>query len=346
MTSTYLLPTGLLSGDTALSAIAAGKAYPLVGSVLAFASVSVLSRNADGSGARQPLDLVTAAELYPDQLARLSTPHRSWAGFGLKRPLIMGVVNVTPDSFSDGGDHVETASAVAFAETLLAAGADIIDIGGESTRPGAVPVSVEEEIRRVIPIITQLANKGAAISIDTRHAEVMSEAIAAGARIINDVTALTGEPESERIAARSGADLILMHMQGQPQNMQLEPHYADVTLDLLDYFADRLARLERLGVLRHQISIDPGIGFGKNDRHNMRLMQELAAFHTFGCPITLGVSRKSFIGRLSRREPPKERIAGSLAAGLAGLDRGVQILRVHDVAETYQAIAVWQAISA
>jgi dihydropteroate synthase len=195
-------------------------------------------------------------------------------------------------------------------------------------------------------VIKHLAGKGAVISVDTRHSAVMAAAVAAGAGIINDVTALTGDHDSPEIAARSGADLVLMHMQGEPQTMQQDPHYADVTLDLLDYFAARLAALETLGVPRQRISLDPGIGFGKNDAHNMRLMRELAAFHCFGCPLTLGVSRKSFIGRLSRKEPPKQRLAGSLAAGLAGLARGAQILRVHDVDETRQAIAIWQAIAA
>jgi dihydropteroate synthase len=258
----------------------------------------------------------------------------------------MGIVNVTPDSFSDGGDHSDAESAVRFAEGLLAAGADILDIGGESTRPGSAAVSAEEEIRRVVPVIERLAKAGAIISVDTRHAIVMAAAVNAGARIINDVTALTGDPDSQGVAAQSGADLVLMHMQGEPQTMQRDPHYADVTLDLLDYFAARLADLQNLGVPAERVSLDPGIGFGKNDAHNMRLMRELAVFHAFGCPITLGVSRKSFIGRHSRQEPPKQRLAGSLAAGLAGLARGVQILRVHDVDDTRQAIAIWQAIAA
>jgi dihydropteroate synthase len=342
--TTYLIPAGFLSGDEASQAVAAKQACWLAGEALAFSHVITLDRQPDGSAARQPLDLGQAMQLYPAELARLAQAPRPWAGFDLKRPVIMGIINVTPDSFSDGGDHAETTNAIAFGEALLAAGADILDIGGESTRPGAAPVSAAEEIRRVVPVIRELAEKGAVVSIDTRHAEVMSAVVAAGARIINDVTALTGDPKSELVAAQSGADLVLMHMQGEPQTMQKEPHYADVTLDLLDYFTARLANLERLGVPRSRISLDPGIGFGKNDRHNMQLMREMAAFHCFGCPLTLGVSRKSFVGRLSRHEKPKERMPGSLSAGLAGLDRGIQVLRVHDVAETYQAIAIWRAL--
>lgn len=345
MTSIHLIPSSFLRGEPAEQAVSAGLAYWLAGGPCAFTALTALWRSADGSGLRKALALAEAQRLYPEHLQRLSAAPRPWAGFDLKRPLIMGIVNVTPDSFSDGGDHADTEGAVRFGETLLAAGADILDIGGESTRPGAAEVSVEEEIRRVTPVIRRLAEKGAVISVDTRHAAVMTAAVAAGARIINDITALTGEADSQHAAAQSGAEIVLMHMQGEPQTMQKDPHYADVTLDLLDYFAERLTELEKLGVPRQRISLDPGIGFGKKDPHNMRLMQELAVFHGFGCALTLGVSRKSFIGRLSRQEPPKERVAGSLVAGLAGLERGIQVLRVHDVPETYQAIAIWHALA-
>ena len=345
MTSSYLVPVGLLNGVSADRAVATGQARWLAGGPLAFNAVTQISRARDGSGQRRALPLFLAEEVAPAQLAALSAPRKAWAGFDLSRPLIMGIVNVTPDSFSDGGDHADTPAAISFGEQLLAAGADILDIGGESTRPGSKEISAEEEIRRVIPVIAALAEKGAVLSVDTRHAAVMEAAVKAGATIINDVTALTGDPLSQKTAIDSGGDLVLMHMQGDPQTMQREPHYADVTLDLLDYFADRLAILSRLGLDIAKVSVDPGIGFGKNDQHNRLLLDELAAFHGFGCPLTLGVSRKSFISRLSRKEPPKERVAGSLAAGLAGLARGAQILRVHDVAETYQAIRVWQGIS-
>jgi dihydropteroate synthase len=226
---------------------------------------------------------------------------------------------------------------------MLAAGADLIDIGGESTRPGAQPVPPEQEAHRVLPVVRALAEAGAVVSIDTRHASVMDQAIKAGARIINDVTALTGDTDSARVAAGSGAAIVLMHMLGDPRTMQTDPRYADVTCDLLDYFAQRLAALERLGLDRARIAVDPGIGFGKKDPHNLRLLDELAAFHVFGCPILLGASRKSFIGRLSRGEAPKQRMAGTLAAHQMGYDRGVQIVRAHDVAESFQARAIWMA---
>jgi dihydropteroate synthase len=256
----------------------------------------------------------------------------------------MGIVNVTPDSFSDGGDYAEAGAAVARGIALAEAGADILDIGGESTRPGSAPVSADEEMRRVVPVIRSLAERGLCVSVDTRHAAVMAAAVAAGARIINDVTGLTGDPESERVAAHSGAAIVLMHMLGEPQTMQADPVYADTTLDLIDYFADRLARLDALGIDRSRISLDPGIGFGKKDPHNLLLLNELAAFHLFGCPITLGVSRKSFVGRLSRGEPPKERLAGSVTVAALGLAQGVQIVRVHDVPETFQMRAMIEAL--
>jgi dihydropteroate synthase len=172
----------------------------------------------------------------------------------------------------------------------------------------------------------------------------MTAAVAAGARIINDITALTGDPASAGAAARTNAAIVLMHMQGEPRTMQVDPHYADTTLDLLDYFDARLDALAQAGIDPARVAIDPGIGFGKKDPHNMLLLTELAAFQVFGCPVLLGVSRKGFVGRMSRKEPPKERVAGSLAAALAGLDQGVQIIRVHDVAETFQARAIWQAL--
>jgi dihydropteroate synthase len=256
----------------------------------------------------------------------------------------MGVINVTPDSFSDGGDFATATTAITQGIHLAEQGADIIDIGGESTRPGSLGVSTEEEMQRVLPVVKALAERGLVVSIDTRHATVMTAAVAAGARIINDITALTGDPASVAAAAKSNAAIVLMHMLGEPKTMQADPHYDDTTLDLLDYFDARLQALARAGLDPARIAIDPGIGFGKKDPHNLLLLTELAAFQVFGCPVVLGVSRKSFVGRLSRKEPPKDRVAGSLAAGLAGFDQGVQIIRVHDVAETYQARAIWQAI--
>jgi len=336
----YLIPRGLISGPAAARAIDAGAALPLAGGPLAFALAEAIERKAGEAGLRRPLDLAAARAFAPEPFDHLTRPRASWAGFDLRRPLIMGVLNVTPDSFSDGGDFADASTAIDHGRAMLAAGADIIDVGGESTRPGASPVSPAKEAARVLPVVRALAEMGAVISIDTRHAAVMDQAVRAGAKIVNDVTALTGDPESARVAVKSGAAIVLMHMLGEPQTMQQDPRYADVTCDLIDYFAVRLASL---GIGRERIAIDPGIGFGKKDAHNLRLLDELAAFHVFGCPLLLGASRKSFIGRLSKGEAPKQRMPGTLAAHQMGYDRGVQIARAHDVAEAYQARAIWMA---
>ena len=342
--SVRLLPLGLLSGTRAALAVEEGSALPLAGGPFAFSLVEAFARTADGS-VISALGPIAEARRWDAELRKLSSPRGSWAGFALDKPLVMGVINVTPDSFSDGGDHLFADRAIASGKAMLEQGADIIDVGGESTCPGADPVSAEEEIRRVLPVIRALAEAGAAVSIDTRHAVVMEAALAVGARILNDITALTGDPKSLAVAARSKAPLILMHMQGEPRTMQQEPHYIDPALDVLDYLEARIATCEAAGIDRASIVVDPGIGFGKKQLdHNLPLLSRLGLLHGTGCGILLGVSRKSFIGRLGHAPEPKDRMPGSLAAGLQGLDRGVQILRVHDVAETRQAVDVWRAL--
>lgn len=262
----------------------------------------------------------------------------------LGRPLILGVVNVTPDSFSDGGETPSCELAVERACLLKEQGADILDIGGESTRPGAEPVSIDQELSRVIPVIEALARRGICVSVDTRNAPVMAAALQAGASIINDVTALEGDAQSLGVVAASTASVILMHMQGQPGTMQDAPVYNDVVTEVGGYLVSRLRACEDAGISKDRIAIDPGIGFGKTQDHNLALLKNLGAFAALGSPLVLGVSRKSFIGRISNESDPAKRLAGSLSAGLAGLARGVSILRVHDVLETRQALDVWQAI--
>ncbi len=256
----------------------------------------------------------------------------------------MAIVNVTPDSFSDGGDRFDAQRAIDDALAMRDAGADILDVGGESTRPGAAPVPLEEEQRRVLPVVKALATQGALVSIDTRHPRIMADALQAGAKIINDVTALEGDPGSMPLVAESEASVVLMHMLGEPRSMQRDPRYDDVALDIYDFLEERVSACLAAGIPRDRIAVDPGIGFGKTISHNLQLLAQISLFHGLGCPILLGVSRKSFIGRLSQNEPPKERLAGSLAAALAGVAQGVQILRVHDVLETLQAVQVWRAI--
>lgn len=257
---------------------------------------------------------------------------------------VMGIVNVTPDSFSDGGDHATTDAAVAHGLRLIEEGAHCLDIGGESTRPGAAPVTPDEEQRRVIPVIEALAAEGVVVSVDTRNASTMNAAMKAGATIINDVTALTHDPQALNVAAETGAYVALMHMKGDPRTMQQEPHYDDVVSEVYAYLAERVEACVEAGVSREKIAIDPGIGFAKNDEHNLTLISQLDRFKELGCGILLGVSRKSLIGRISGEKDPKNRLAGSLALALSGVERGATILRVHDVAETRQALALWNAL--
>lgn len=314
----------------------------LAGGPLRFAAL--VSARREGAGIRR--ETLPVEELAPEALAAFTAPRPPFAGVPMDRPCVMGVVNVTPDSFSDGGDRFDTGRAIEDGLAMWEAGAAFVDVGGESTRPGAAPLPVEDELARVLPVVRALAGQGVRVSIDTRRARVMAEAAAAGAAVINDVTALRDEPESLRTAAESGLPVILMHMLGDPRTMQRDPRYDDVTLTVYDHLEERVAACEAAGIPRARICVDPGVGFGKTAAHNLELVARLAAFHGLGCPLLLGVSRKSFIGRLSRGEPPKQRLPGSLAATLAGLARGAQIHRVHDVPETLQALTLWQAVDA
>lgn len=350
--SLRLRPAGLMTGNLARAAIAAGNALPLAGGIIAFPLVEILARTEDGVlSALAPLRRLRLWACQQNdaerarietQLLRLSEPRQSWAGLDLRRPIIMGIVNVTPDSFfvGTGGDAEK---GVALGRALLEAGADILDIGGESTRPGAAAVSPEEEMRRLEPVVRALANAGAMISVDTRHAPVMAAALSWGARAVNDISALEGEGSLE-IIARTGAPVVLMHMQGEPKTMQKEPHYALASLDIADYLGARIARCVEAGVPPHRIVVDPGIGFGKTPAHNLEILARLSLFHGLGCGVLIGVSRKSLVGRISGA-PVEARLPGSLAGALAALSQGAQILRVHDVAETCQAVAMWQAIA-
>jgi dihydropteroate synthase len=330
------------------------KSLKLAGGPLTFAAVETVVRAPSRPPVRRNLTpgeipgWIEALHLVPQAealLERLTAPRADFASLSLDRPRIMAVINVTPDSFSDGGERLDVDRAVAEGLALKAAGADILDVGGESTRPGAEPVGLEEELRRILPVVEGLAAAGAVVSIDTRHAAVMSGALAAGARIVNDVTALAGDPRSLALVADSGAPVVLMHMQGDPRSMQKDPSYKDVVLDIYDYLAARVEACVAAGIAPDRIAVDPGIGFGKTLEHNLQILDQVAIYHGLGTAVLLGVSRKAFIGRLSHDEPPKERVPGSLAAALAGAARGVQIIRVHDVAETYQALKVWRAVT-
>ncbi len=265
-------------------------------------------------------------------------------GFTLRldEPAIVGIVNVTPDSFSDGGERDDPDAAAAAARAMLAAGARLVDLGAESTRPGAKPLWHGDEIARLQPVLDRLS--GAPLSVDTRKAEVADAAIRSGVVMINDVSALTFDPGTVSVVSVSGAAVVLMHHQGDPQTMQDSPSYDDVLLDVFDWLEARIAAAEAAGIARAKIIVDPGIGFGKTLRHNLALLNGLSIFHGLGCAIMLGASRKRFIGALSGVEEPAARIAGSLAAMQAGLAQGVQLFRVHDVAESAQALRVWRGL--
>lgn len=316
-------------------------AVPLAGGWCWFDRVEVLRRG-------EAPELIAAHELPDDIRTRLSAPRQALVGLPLERPRIMGILNTTPDSFSDGGAHFGQARAMEHARAIAAAGADILDIGGESTRPGAADVPLDDEIARTAPVIAAARAEGLSqpISIDTRKAAVANAAFAAGADILNDVSALGYDPELSALAARSGVPVCLMHAQGAPATMQDDPRYDDVLLDVYDFLAARMATAEAEGIDRARMIVDPGIGFGKTVAHNLALLRRISLFHGLGCPILLGASRKRFIGTLTGTEGGAPRAPGSIAVALAAVAQGVQILRVHDVAETVQALTLWSAVNA
>jgi dihydropteroate synthase len=261
------------------------------------------------------------------------------------RPLVMGIVNVTPDSFSDGGRHDTTETAVAHALELVRQGADLLDVGGESTRPGSTPVPLDEELRRVVPVIRELVGRcDVTLSIDTSKAEVARQALAAGAHVVNDVTALLGDAEMAAVVHSFRAGVILMHMRGTPQTMQQNPTYQDVVREVADFLESRLQAAADVGIAGAQVVLDPGIGFGKTHEHNLLLIARLEDLQRLNRPVCLGVSRKGFLSQIARR-PPEQRVAGSLAVACFALARrSAQILRVHDVAETRDVVELFRVL--
>ena len=312
-----------------------GAALWLAGGPLAFALV----RTAAGG------PILPVTQMPAELTAPLAAPAPPWAGLPAGRPAVMGVLNVTPDSFSDGGSVPDTARAVAVGRALAAAGADIVDVGGESTRPGAAPVAPATEQARVLPVIRALAEAGLIVSADTRNAGTMAAALDAGARIINDVSALTHDPDAAGLIAARRCPVVLMHMRGTPATMSGLAEYGDVAADVAGELAARVAAAERAGIRRDAIALDPGIGFAKRAAHSIALLSALPLLLGLRCRILVGVSRKGFIGTLAGPAPPTARLGGSLAAALAALSCGATILRVHDVAETVQAVRIWHAIA-
>jgi dihydropteroate synthase len=314
-------------------------AFALAGGWCWFDRVEVLSRSA-------PPRTIPAADSPADVLRRLTAPRPDFAGLTLDRPRLMGILNVTPDSFSDGGRYLVADKAVAQGRQM-AKSAEIVDIGGESTRPGAAEVPVAEEIARTVPVIEALRSGGmrGPISIDTRKAMVAAAALRAGATLVNDVSGLDFDRALGPLVATANVPIVLMHAKGTPATMQDDPRYGDVLLDVYDSLAARVSLATALGIDPAKIAIDPGIGFGKTAQHNLALIRGLSLLHGLGCPILLGASRKRFIGSLGGAEAAEARMPGSLAVALAGFAQGVQITRVHDVAETRQALRLWQALT-
>ncbi len=313
-------------------------AVPLAGQALWFTHAEVLSR--DGTS-----DVIRSVDVPADVLDRLSRPRAAVAGLDMAQPQIMGILNSTPDSFSDGGVHSSAEAARAAAVQMVRHGATILDIGGESTRPGAKFVPEDEEIARTRPVIEAIRSEtDALISIDTRKAAVAKAACAAGAGLVNDVSGFTFDPDLAPFCAGLGVPVCVMHMQGDPATMQDNPHYDNVVLDVYDFLENQVTQLEALGLSRDLIIVDPGIGFGKSQEHNLALLRNLSLFHGLGCPVLLGVSRKGFIGTIGKEPQKNARAPGSIALALDGLSQGVQIIRVHDVAETAQALRLWAAV--
>ena len=280
--------------------------------------------------------------------ARITAPRAALAlgerTIRLDQPKVMGIINTTPDSFSDGGSYADATSAAEAGAQMAAEGAAILDVGGESTRPGAATVWEGDEIERVLPVVQRLAASGNAVSIDTRKSGVMSAAIGGGAKLVNDVSALTWDEQSASVVAKAGLPVVLMHHQGDPQTMQKDPRYDDVLVEVYLWLEGRIEAAEMAGIAREKILVDPGIGFGKTVAHNLELINGLALLHGLGCPIVFGASRKRMIGALAGEAPADQRLPGSLALALKAVEQGAQIIRVHDVPETVQALKVWRGL--
>ena len=314
-------------------------ALPIAGGWTWFTHVALISRAGPGR-------IMPVADVPQEVLQAISAPRPALLSLDMTRPALMGILNVTPDSFSDGGQFTTTKNAVQHGLAMQGDGADMIDIGGESTRPGADFVPATVEIERTEPVIAKLANTGGLpISIDTRKSKVAAAAIKAGATMINDVSALRFDDGLIDIAVENQVPVCLMHAQGDPKTMQQDPVYKSVLLDVYDDLSARVSLAVAAGLPRHLIVVDPGIGFGKTVQHNLTLLQNLSLFHGLGCPILLGASRKRFIGNIGNAQNASERMPGSIAVTLAGLAQGVQIHRIHDVKETRQAISLWMAVT-
>jgi len=348
MRRTLIRPTGFVDSPFGND----GKVARLAGGLNWFSAVELIEVDGDSRVSAELLPVVGLEARFDDDLQRqwqaLTSPRPALQlgerTIRLDQPQVMGIVNVTPDSFSDAGKLEDPAAAASAGAEMAAGGAAIIDVGGESTRPGAKPVWEGDEIARIAPVIQQLASGGAAVSADTRKADVMAAAIEAGAQMMNDVSALTHDDRSAQVVVTAGIPVVLMHHQGMPETMQHDPRYDDVLVEVYLWLEERIAAAEEAGITRDRILVDPGFGFGKNVGHNLELMNGLAVLHSLGCPIVVGASRKRTIGALSGEAPVDERLGGSIAFALKAVEQGAQIVRVHDVPETVQALRVWRGL--
>jgi dihydropteroate synthase len=345
---TLLRPTGFVDSPFGHD----GKVARLAGGMSWFAAVELIRIDGDRRVSTELVSVENIEQRFDDAMAaqwQALTAARPPLQLGprtvrLDQPQVMAVVNATPDSFSDGGQFADAAEAAEAGARMSAEGAAIVDVGGESTRPGARSIWEGDEIERVAPVIRQLAAGGTAVSVDTRKADVMTAAIEAGAHMINDVSALTYDARSAEVAAGLKVPVVLMHHQGAPEVMQEDPRYDDVLVQVYLWLEERIAAAVGAGVPREQILIDPGFGFGKKVSHNLELMNGLALFHSLGCPLVVGASRKRTIGALSGEAPADKRLGGSIAFGLKSVEQGAQIVRVHDVFETVQALRIWRGM--
>jgi len=351
----YVQPLGLSRGLNVCSK----KFNRIAGANIHFSAIKIISRTENNLEAEiinvdqiesylksRPEEKSRKIRAILDQIDRVRPPLKLNNGQTINwdEPFLQGVLNVTPNSFSDGGVYDDFDKSVLHAKNMIAAGADIIDIGGETTKPGAVPVSIEAEKKRTILIIEKLAHLNIPISIDSRNAEVMRDAVKSGAQMINDVSALEHDRESINTVKELDVPVILMHAQGNPETMQDNPQYDNAVLDIYDYLKARIEFCLSAGISGDKIIIDPGIGFGKTIEHNLQLLANISLFHGLGVPLLIGVSKKSFIGKLIGEVEPSKRVPGSIAAAQTCLEQGVQIIRVHDVEEANQAVSIWKSI--
>jgi dihydropteroate synthase len=341
----YIRPAAMVYGPDARTAVSQGAGLPLAGNPDIAWTLAMVSEDRGQSWRARKVQALKASQdgAVSGWVDRLSAPRGEVAGLDMAEPQVMGIVNTTPDSFSDGGVNAEAGTAIANARAMASDGATLLDVGGESTRPGSDPVDEAEEWRRIEPVISALVDNELKVSCDTRKAAIMRRATTAGVAMINDVAALSYEPESLTAAAGSGLPVCLMHAQGDPKTMQNNPHYDNVLLDVYDWLDARVNAVEAAGVPRRSIIVDPGIGFGKSFQHNLELLQGMSLFHGIGVPVLLGASRKGFIGAVTGEKVAGRRQAGSAAAALHGVMAGVQIVRVHDVRETVHTIRLWRA---